>query len=149
MNLLGSEFRLDWGGIHGAPHWARVRRNGLMLAKLNDAREDVVECFALIHDIQRMHDGTDPEHGRRAADYARKLNASYLHLNAAALEMLIYACEYHSHGLIEADVTVQTCWDADRLDLGRVGIRPDPNRLSTAPAKEREVLESAYRRSLR
>ena len=27
--VLRQEFRLDWGGIHGAAHWARVRRNGL------------------------------------------------------------------------------------------------------------------------
>jgi hypothetical protein len=33
------------------------------------------------------------------------------------------------------DVTIQTCWDADRLDLGRVGIRPDPARMGTEAGK--------------
>ena len=31
------------------------------------------------------------------------------------------------------DITVQCCWDADRLDLGRV--MPDPRRLCTDAAK--------------
>jgi uncharacterized protein len=43
---------------------------------------------------------------------------------------------------------VQTCWDADRLDLGRVGKRPDPRRLCTPAARDRDVIEWAYRRSL-
>ena len=42
-----------------------------------------------------------------------------------------------------------TCWDADRLDLGRVGIRPDPRRLFTAAARSPELLSWAYQRSLR
>lgn len=32
------------------------------------------------------------------------------------------ALAYHSDGYTEGDITVQVCWDADRLDLGRVGI---------------------------
>ena len=48
-----------------------------------------------------------------------------------------------------ADITVQTCWDADRLDLGRVGIRPHPKYLCTAVAKGAGVLQGAYLRSLR
>jgi hypothetical protein len=55
----------------------------------------------------------------------------------------------HAKGLIEADVTVQTCWDADRLDLGRVGIVPDPARLCTAAAKESAMRDWAFARSLR
>jgi hypothetical protein len=35
-------FQLDWNGVHGAPHWARVRVNGLMLAPLTNARTDVM-----------------------------------------------------------------------------------------------------------
>ncbi|MCZ4315583.1 hypothetical protein O4H66_19430 [Comamonadaceae bacterium G21597-S1] len=41
-----------------------------------------------------------------------------------------------------------TCCDADRLDLDRVGIRPLPERLCTAVARQPVVLEWAYRRSL-
>ena len=49
---------------------------------------------------------------------------------------------------MEGDATVLTCWDADRLDLGRVGIRPDPKYLCTPAARDPEMLASAYLRSL-
>ena len=51
-------------------------------------------------------------------------------------------------GLIDADITVQTCWDSDRLDLGRVGIKPSSDRLCTEVAKRSVVIEEAYKRSL-
>lgn len=149
MHVLRREFALDWGGIHGAPHWARVRLNGLRMARENGARLDVVECFALLHDSQRMRDGKDGNHGPRAADYARRINRDLLYLDANGLDQLIYACEHHSDGLIEADITVQTCWDADRLDLGRIGIEPSPARLCTSVARRPEILHDAYRRSVR
>ena len=38
--------------------------------------------------------------------------------------MLEEACRLHTNGQREADVTIQTCWDADRLDLLRVGTHP-------------------------
>jgi uncharacterized protein len=141
-------FRLDWRGIHGAPHWARVRVNGLALARTTGAREDVVELFAFLHDSQRFHDGGDRQHGARAAEYAHSINASLLRLDALGLDQLIYACHHHSDGLTEADVTVQTCWDADRLDLARVGIEPDPHFLCTLQAKSSDVIEAAVRRSV-
>ena len=37
-------------------------------------------------------------------------------------------------------MTIQTCWDADRLDLGRVGMMPDPRFLSTEIAKRRDTI---------
>ena len=149
VQVLRREFSLDWGGIHGAAHWARVRFNGLRIARVNGARSDVVECFALLHDSQRMHDGTDKLHGARAADYVRRINRALLHLDASGLDQLVYACQYHSDGLTEADTTVQTCWDADRLDLGRVGIKPNPSRLCTIAASDPAFLRAAYDRSRR
>lgn len=67
-----------------------------------------------------------------------------------ALEWLTLACCGHSEGLTAgADVTVLTCWDADRLDLGRVGKRPDPRRLCTDAARGVEIISWAYARSIR
>ena len=68
-----SEFRLDWEGIHGAPHWARVRHNGLLLASYTGANSRVVEYFSFIHDLGRHNDHHDPEHGNRAASIAEKI----------------------------------------------------------------------------
>ena len=142
-------YGLDWHGIHGVAHWARVRHIGLRLAGQTGANPNVVEIFAFIHDAQRHDDGFDPEHGERAAHLARKLLGRSLHLNAAEFDLLIYACQHHTFGHIEADITVQTCWDADRLDLGRVGIMPRAERLCTAAARDPEMLQWAYQRSRR
>ena len=58
------------------------------------------------------------------------------------------AAVYHSDGLMEDDLTIQTCWDADRLDLYRVRIRPDPRRLCTLEARDPNVIKWAVTRSL-
>jgi len=43
---------------------------------------------------------------------------------------------------------VQTCWDADRLDLGRVGKMPRRDLLCTEAAKDRRVIAWANRRAV-
>jgi len=149
LTAVREQFRLEWRGIHGVAHWARVRVNGLTMARVNGARSDVVELFALLHDSQRHHDGLDRKHGARGAAFTLQLNSELLRLDRLGLEMLTYAVRHHSDGLIEADVTVQTCWDADRLDLGRVGIVPRPDRLCTEQARDPVLLDRAYRRSVR
>jgi uncharacterized protein len=119
------------------------------LAKLTGARETVVEAFSFLHDSCRKDDNHDPEHGARAAEFARQLVASkVLILDAGDLELLTIACRWHSHGGVLDDVTICTCWDADRLDLGRIGIRPDPARLCTEAAMSPDMLEWAYKRSV-
>ena len=40
-------------------------------------------------------------------------------------------------------MTIETCWDADRLDLGRVGITPHPSHLCTEAAKRPETIKWA------
>jgi uncharacterized protein len=149
IQRLRREFALDWGGIHGAPHWARVRENGLRLGEVTGANARVVEAFAFLHDSRRRDDGHDPHHGHRAAEYARTLPASLLDLAPAELELLVAACAGHSEGAMTADITVCTCWDADRLDLGRVGIVPDPARLCTSAARDPAIIRWAHARSIR
>jgi uncharacterized protein len=147
VELLRSEFALSWQGLHGLAHWERVRQNGLRLARITGADVHVVEFFALLHDCKRISDRFDPGHGARAADYATALRGSWILLPDEDFELLAHACRYHTDGWTQADVTVQTCWDADRLDLGRIGIRPDPAFLCTAAARDPSVLEWAWRRS--
>ena len=43
----------------------------------------------------------------------------------------------HTDGTISDDPTIGCCWDADRLDLPRVGMQPDPALLSTEAAARR------------
>lgn len=149
IQILRRQFALDWGGIHGARHWGRVRENGLRLAERTGAKPRVVELFAFLHDSRRLNDARDPLHGPRAADFARKLARTALQIEPADLELLATACHGHSDGLTSGDITVLTCWDADRLDLGRVGIKPHPSRLCTEAARDPAMLEWAYHRSLR
>ena len=136
IQFARGHFRLDWTGIHGAAHWARVRRNGLKLAKSEGANPRVVEYFAFTHDLCRHDDFMDPGHGGRAAKLARELNGRLIHLHDAELDLLTEACSYHSDGFTKADITVQCCWDADRLDLTRLGMAIDPRRLCTATARK-------------
>ncbi len=145
VRQLRSQFRLDWHGIHGVPHWARVMYHGVSMAPLTGADADVVRLFAVLHDSQRQHDGSDRHHGSRAADYARRLHRQgLLSLSVEQMELLVFACQGHSNGHLDAHPTVQTCWDADRLDLGRVGIRPDPRYLCTKVACDAARIEHAY-----
>jgi uncharacterized protein len=147
LDVIRHGFALRLDGIHGEAHWARVRDNGLRLAGQTGADLEIVELFAFLHDARRQDDGWDREHGQRAADFVRSLPGSLLTLPAAKLERLVYACAHHSDGLTEADVTVQTCWDADRLDLGRIGIKPEPRFLCTAAAQDPALIEWAFLRS--
>jgi uncharacterized protein len=148
IQLLRQGFALDWGGIHGAPHWARVKANGIRLSESTGANVRVVEAFAFLHDSQRLNDDHDPHHGQRAAAFARTLPIALLDLTESEMDLLVAACEGHSEGVMNADITVCTCWDADRLDLGRVGIIPDPSRLCTEAARDPAIIRWAYARSI-
>ena len=134
------QFALVWDGIHGIQHWERVRENGQRLAEVTGANPAVIELFAYLHDSRRLDDWEDLGHGARAAVYLQTLRGHYFDISDEELELLVYACRHHSDGIMEGDVTVLTCWDADRLDLGRVGIRPDPRYLCTPAARDPDLL---------
>jgi len=142
-----ASFPLRHDKNHGVSHWARVLANGRELALRADVRTDVVELFALLHDSQRLNEGVDREHGARAAAFVSDLSKrGVIVLGVEELNLLQYACRFHSAGLLEAPLIVQICWDADRLDLGRVGIEPLVNRLSTDYAKDPDFFNLATKR---
>lgn len=148
LEAIRAQYRLDWHGIHGLPHWLRVRRIGLRLAERTGALPAVVELFAVFHDACRENDRRDDGHGARGAALAAALQARLFPLPAGQLSLLRSACAEHTAGRTAGDVTLQTCWDADRLDLGRIGTRPDPAQLCTEAAREPRILAWAYRESL-
>lgn len=135
-------------GSHGLTHWARVLENGLRLAPATGANVAVVALFAIFHDARRLNDGRDPGHGERGAQCATGLRAEWLALSDDEMDLLYEACARHTDGWLEADVTVQTCWDADRLDLPRAGVQVRPERLCTAAARDPAVIAWAERRAL-
>lgn len=137
IQLATGQFKLDINGHHGIPHWQRVESNGFALAIHTGADVDVVQHFAWLHDACREDEWDDPEHGCRAADWCQGLwSAGLLDLTSNKLDLLKHACRLHTEGKIMGDITVQTCWDADRLDIGRVGITPAARFLCTPAAKD-------------
>ena len=73
------------------------------------------------------------------------LNGSYFELSGEQLDLLTHAARFHSDGLMHQDATIQSCWDADRLDLGRVGITPSKKYLSE---RAHTLMEDAYQWSI-
>jgi uncharacterized protein len=127
----------------------RVREIGLRLAAETGANASVVELFSLFHDSQRISEGSDPDHGNRGAQFAAAMrDAGAFRLTDVEFDQLYEACSGHSDGLTTAStVTVMTCWDADRLDLGRVGIMPNSLYLCTEVARQDEMISWAFERS--
>ena len=129
-------YTLPEEGIHGKRHWARVLRTGLRIAKASGGDPEVVRLFALFHDSRRENEKRDPGHGLRGAEFARSLRGALVHLGDAQFELLHYACAHHTNGTTSTDPTIGACWDADRLDLGRANIRPDPKFMSTEAGRK-------------
>lgn len=136
VHAILEEYTLPPNGDHGVSHWARVLVNGRVLSEETGADVAVVSLFAVFHDSRRVNEWTDPDHGQRGADFAAELRGHMFDLPNHEFELLYRACVGHTRERTHPDVTIQTCWDADRLDLGRVGVMPHPSRLCTAAAKK-------------
>lgn len=138
---------LPWAGDHGIAHWARVFENGLRLARETGADIEIVRLFAVFHDCRRVNEFSDDEHGPRAADFALEQRGLLFDLPDREFKLLHRACAGHTRERTHPDLTIQTCWDADRLDLGRVGVTPDPRRLCTDAARRPDILNWADARA--
>jgi len=118
--------------IHGLSHWQRVERNAVLLAEKTGADLQVLCGFAYLHDMCRENDGYDPEHGLRASKLIKEYAGSLFHgVEDNIVYRLCFACENHTRMLRCGDPLIDTCFDADRLDLTRVGIKPDPAKMAT------------------
>lgn len=135
LRVVLEQYLLPTDGLHGVGHWARVLENGLKMASQLKVDEEVISLFALFHDACRFNEDHDPKHGLRGAELAKSLRGDLIHLDDERFELLYAACVDHTNGLTVADPTIMVCWDADRLDLGRVGIVPNPKYLCTKVAK--------------
>ena len=144
---LRLQFQIDWWCHHGIAHWARARVNGLMLADQTGASRHVVELFAFFHDSGRFNEFVDDGHGARGAALASRLKGRYFDATDEEMDLLHFACVHHSDGMAQGDATVLTCWDADRLDLGRVGITPRAKYLGTEAARSQTSMHRANRRA--
>jgi uncharacterized protein len=140
--LATDRFKLSAGkSDHGPAHWINVLRIGRNLVHqylIYNAGIDlaVVEAFALLHDCCRENEMDDADHGRRAAREAPALlQKAGVKMGMTQLGKLQAAIAGHADGRTTDDPTIGACWDADRLDLIRVGIVPQKRFLSTTAAK--------------
>lgn len=132
--------------IHGPDHWRAVGATAAELAGVNDGHPDstpaadreLLLLFALLHDAKREDDGYDREHGPRAALLLERLRADgAIRLDHDRAAVLYEALRDHTNGTCSDDPTIATCWDADRLLIGRVGLVPDARFCSTAEGRRR------------
>ncbi|WP_139323141.1 HD domain-containing protein [Deinococcus marmoris] len=131
---LIAQFALGPGSLQGPQHWQRVEETAVRLAQLGGGDAEVARWFGLFHDAARHSEGADPLHGHRAVrlvDHDR----TRLGLTDTQLKLLQWACEHHASGQTTDEPTVGACWDADRLDLPRVGLQPQARYLSTVAGR--------------
>tara|TARA_B110000438_G_scaffold108831_1_gene106839 strand:+ start:343 stop:1014 length:672 start_codon:yes stop_codon:yes gene_type:complete len=148
FEYLAEQFSLDHNGAHGYHHWLRVLYNGRLLCSRNSANIKVVELFSLLHDSKRSNKKSDPEHGERAAIFAETMRGTWFTVTDKEMQLLQDACILHSEGLRDKDVTIQTCWDADRLDNYYTEVDLDFSLLSDDLAKQELIILEAGQRAL-
>ena len=120
--------------IHGITHGIRVERNGNAICQMLGIDGRIIRPFAYLHDFCRENDGHDPEHGLRAAKHIEKhydFVKYHFGLSDTEMKLLMFACENHTDMIRSDFEIVNACFDADRLDLPRVGTTPDPNYMAT------------------
>jgi uncharacterized protein len=138
--IAREQFCLHRASIHGLGHWKQVAENGIVLSTQPGTDGIVVQLFALLHDCKRMDEYTDTEHGQRAAEFAVRIRSQHLKaLSDEQFEKLHWACAYHNHGQVHDDPTIGACFDADRLELTRVGILPRADLMCTSIGKRMAV----------
>ena len=99
-----------------------------------EADLDVVRWFAYLHDSQRglEWDYSGVQHGPLASRFIKKIRKTFLSdLSDFQIKLLMEACSYHTSAKKKADITVNVCFDSDRLDLPRCGFTLIPSRMAT------------------
>lgn len=137
LDSLVHKAKIDFNGVHGFAHWRAVYRNGLTLMPSID--KYVLFYFSVFHDFFRENDMADTAHGKNAL-YAIPSIEPTIRMSSkdrgkvkSQIEILSFALEHHDDtpedyaaikNPLKDSQTVQILLDADRLDLGRVGIVP-------------------------
>ncbi len=132
--------------IHGIRHWSAVICTGLEIRRRRpEIDPTLIKLFGLIHDACRVDEGTDRDHGRRAADLVILLQTKFFKLSEDDLALLHEACAEHSDGHIHTNPTIGAMWDADRLNLVRLGITPSHRFLSLHESRAPDLIDLAQK----
>lgn len=138
--------------LHGEVHWKCVALTAFWLARHTPKADlEFIFTFAMLHDTMRLDDGADPEHGARAAKLFIALTQeneldAFGAYDQRTLDM-VHALTHHvgsTNAVGYDNPNVGLCWDADRLNLWRVGLTPDDRYLTTAMAKTEAAKRYGY-----
>lgn len=113
--------------IHGVDHMARVFIfQELVCAQLEEhgvkINREAVRWAAMVHDVGRVDDGLDLEHGRRSAEWIQ--NHLSDKISPGVLEVVTYIAQWHVPSDKDAPamtLELQVLKDADALDRVRLG----------------------------
>ena len=84
-------------------------------------------------DSRPTHHGRAYEPRHHEPGFQRDAARTIPALTDAEFNSLYTACDLHTGTRHHDDPTVAACFVADRLDLSRVGFRPDPGRMPAPP----------------
>lgn len=82
-------------------------------------------------------------------ELARDVRGPLLPIDDSGFDLHSHKMKHHSDGHQEGDVTERTFRHADRLDLHRSSIHPDPAQPCTTPAWRHALIERAKSRGQR
>jgi HD superfamily phosphodiesterase len=113
--------------IHGVGHMSRVFILQELICDLLERRgavvnREAVRWAAITHDVGRVDDGLDLEHGRRSAEWIK--NNLHDRLSPELIDMVTYIVHWHVPPDEEAPVMtteLKILKDADGLDRVRLG----------------------------
>lgn len=113
--------------LHGVPHMTRVFiLQELICDQLEEqgiaVNRDATRWAASVHDVGRLDDGTDLEHGLRSAEWMRQNQPESM--SAETADIATYIVHWHVPHDIEAPVMtteLKVLKDADGLDRVRLG----------------------------
>jgi putative nucleotidyltransferase with HDIG domain len=103
-------------GVHGKGHAERVLDFALKLSEYFEVDKKVIVIAALLHDVGRVNDYDDPEHGERGAVLAKEFIALHkIDVDASLVARCIIGHVKEANNEIECKII----GDADKLDRFR------------------------------
>ena len=81
------------------------------------------------------------EHGHRSAVFVAELHSEgLLGLTDIQYDLLYEAIHDHTNVNSHSNLTIGSCWDSDRLDIGRVGREPKVKFLNTVTEQHDSII---------
>jgi len=119
--------------LHGISHLRQVSLLAGKIASASGADVESAMVAGFLHDAGRTDDFGGNQHALDSAILARPLLIRlYPHIDA---DLVCYAIARHADGMTTDDPLIGSLWDADRLELKRIGRYVREDLLSTAEGK--------------